>query len=186
MSTITQLTLAEYDRMIACGVFEPREGRRLEFIQGAIRQMMPVGALHEVVVDRLNEWSIRTIPTGEVWVRVQNSIGLPQLRSAPEPDICWVVRRDYSRSRPSAQDVLLVIEVADSSLAYDRGEKAELYAAAGIREYWVVNLIERLIEVYRDLGPQGYRQVRTYRDDEELRPLAFPQVVLRPGNLWEE
>ena len=184
MSTIAHLTLAEYDRMIACGVFDHGRRRRIEFIRGEIREMTPIGSLHEVVVDRLAEWSIKSLPEGKAWVRVQNSIGLPELESAPEPDVAWVARRDYSRARPVAADVLLVIEVAESSLAYDGGEKADLYAAAGIADYWVVNLVERTIEVRRKPADSGFRSLQTHAGDDELRPLALPEIVLRPASLW--
>jgi len=184
VSTIARLTLAQYDRMIESGVFDRGERRRLEFIRGEIREMTPIGSLHEVVVDRLNEWSIRSLPEGKVWVRVQNSVGLVSLESAPEPDLAWVDRRDYSEGRPTEADVLLVIEVAESSLAYDRGEKADLYASAGIKDYWVVNLPDRCVEVRRDPGSGHYRSLITYAGDDEVRPLAAPDVLLRPSMLW--
>jgi Uma2 family endonuclease len=184
MSTIAHLSLAEYDRMVAAGVFDCGRRRRLEFIRGEIREMAPIGSEHEVAVDQLNEWSIRSLPAAKVWVRVQNSIGLPGLESAPEPDIAWVLRRDYSRARPTAADVLLVIEVAESSLEYDCGEKADLYAAAGIADYWIVNLVDRRIEVRRDPVPGGYRSQRAHAGDDEIRPLAAPEIALRPSMLW--
>ena len=99
--------------------------------------------------------------------------------------MAWVVRRDYSRRRPSAADVLLVIEVAESSLAYDAGEKADLYAAAGIADYWVVNVPDRSIEVRRDPVGGRYRSLKTHLGDDEVRPLAFPDVALKPASLWE-
>jgi Uma2 family endonuclease len=185
VSTIARLSLAEYDRMIACGVFDGKNRRRIELIHGQLRAMNPIGSLHEVVVDRLNEWSMKGLPPGRAWVRVQNSIGLPELDAALEPDIAWVVRRDYSQGRPAAADVLLVIEVAESSLAYDRGEKAGLYAAAGIAEYWVVNLPEQSIEVHRDPAHGRYHTLRTCAAGEELRPLSVPEIALRPAMLWQ-
>ena len=126
MDANTELTLVDYDRMIEAGVFDRGRRRRLEFVRGEIREMAPISAMHEVMVDRLNEWSIENRPKDKVWVRVQNSIGLPGLESAPEPDLAWVVRRDYGTGRPTSDDVLLVIEVAHTSLEYDTGEKAEL------------------------------------------------------------
>ena len=185
MSTIARLTLAEYDRMIECGVFDHGQRRRLELVRGEIREMPPIGSDHEEVVDRLVEWSFGSVLKRRVRVRVQESIGLPGLESAPEPDIAWVVRRNYSRGRPTAADVLLVIEVAESSLAYDRGEKADLYAEAGIADYWVVNIPARTIEVCRDPEGGHHRTMRTYSGQEELRPLSEPSVVLRPAMLWE-
>ena len=184
MSTIARLSLAEYDRMIDCGVFDQGRRRRLEFIRGEIREMTPIGSSHEEVVDRLAEWSVRNTAPGEFRIRVQNSIGLPELESAPEPDIAWVVADDYSGRRPQASRVRLVIEVAESSLRYDCGEKADLYAEAGVSDYWVVNLAERTVEVRRDPVDGRYRSVEAFRGDEELRPLAKPDLVLRPSSLW--
>jgi len=184
VSTIARLSLAEYDRMIERGVFDEGKRRRLEFIRGEIREKAPIGSLHEVVVDRLSEWSIRSLPEGKVWVRVQNSIGLPDLVSVPEPDLAWVARRDYSQGRPTAEDVLLVIEVAESSLAYDCGEKADLYAEAGIEDYWVINLPERSVEVRRDPAGGHYKDITTYTGDCEVRPMAIAELALRPSMLW--
>ncbi len=185
MSITAHLTLAQYDRMIEAGVFDQRDRRRLEFIQGEIREMVPIGSPHEEIVDRLTVWSIESLPKDRVRVRVQNSIGLPMLESAPEPDLAWVVQRDYSRGRPTAEDVLLVIEVAETSLPYDTGEKADLYAAAGIAEYWVVDLSVRVIEVRRDPVAGRYRRLHTHTGSEELRPLAMPYVAIQPSILWE-
>jgi Uma2 family endonuclease len=185
VSTVTHLTLAEYDRMIAAGEFEPREEHHIELIRGGLREMSPIGSKHEVVVDCLAEWSFRTLPRGKVWVRVQNSVGIPILDSAPQPDLAWVARRDYSRGRPTADDVVLVIEVADSSLRFDLGEKAEMYAEADIQDYWVVDVKAHSMVVHRDPDAGRYRTVRTYGEADELRPLRMPEVSLRPGTLWE-
>ena len=185
MGVLAQLTLDQYDRMIACGIFDPRQRSRLELIGGEIREMNPIGSQHEEIVDRLNAWSVRSVPAGEIRVRVQNSIGLPSLESAPEPDIAWVADRDYSRGRPTPPDVLLIIEVAESSLKYDCGEKADLYAEAGIAEYWVVNLPEQSIEVRREPAAGRYRSLQTYLGDQDVRPLAVPQIALRPAALWK-
>lgn len=132
MSMIARLSLDQYDRMIEHGVFERRPRQRLEPIRGAIREMTPIGPQHEDVVDRLTNWSAGVLPEASIRLRVQNSVGLPGLESAPEPDIAWLVQRDYSQQRPSPGDVLLIVEVTASSLAYDTGEKADLYAAASI------------------------------------------------------
>jgi Uma2 family endonuclease len=101
--------------------------------------MSPIGPDHETAVDKLTEWSIESLPKKKVWVRGQHSVGVPELDSAPQPDIVRVARRDYRSGRPTADDVLLIVEVAESSLRFDQGEKAELYAAAGVKDYWLVN-----------------------------------------------
>jgi Uma2 family endonuclease len=185
VSTIAHLTLADYDRMIEAGVFDHGRRRRLEFIRGEIREMNPIGSPHEEIVDRLAAWSFGKLPPDTIRVRVQNSIGLYQLESAPEPDLAWVVQRDYSSGRPATEDVLLIIEVAESSLAYDTGEKAELYAAAGVADYWVVDVAGRAVEVRRDPVGGRYRSLKTYTGDDQLCPLAMPEVALRPSALWE-
>lgn len=185
VSTIARVSLTEYDRMIASGAFDSTRRRRLELIRGELREMTPIGALHEVVVDQLTEWSFESLPKGKAWVRVQNSIGLEELESAPEPDLAWVARKDFSQRRPSGADVLLVVEVAASSLAYDCGEKADLYAAAGIRDYWVVALEDRVIEVRRNPLNGRYRSLDTYAGDKELRPLLVPEVAIQPARLFQ-
>ncbi len=184
MSTTVRRTLAEYDRMIEAGLFDGPTPRRAELIGGEIREMTPIGPAHDDAVTRLEYWSHDNAPRSEVLIRVQCSIGLPELQSAPQPDVAWVVRRDYRRHRPTAADVLLIIEVAESSLASDRGEKAELYATAGIAEYWLVDLTSQAVEVRRDPFGGQYRSLQTYTGDQELRPLRFTDIVLRPAMLF--
>ncbi len=184
MSMIAHLSLTQYDRMIEHGVFDQGPRQRLEFIRGEIREMAPFGSQHEEVVDRLTSWSARILPEAKIRLRVQNSVGLPVLESAPEPDIAWVVQRDYTQARPTSADILLVVEVAASSLAHDTGEKADLYAAAGISDYWVVDLENRLIEVRRDPLAGRYRSMQTYSGDDEIHPLKLPEVGLRPVMLF--
>ena len=121
---------------------------------------------------------LNRFPKRKLWVRVQNSVGIPELDSAPEPDIAWVVRRDYSKSRPTGADVLLMVEVAETSLQYDRGEKADLYAAARIQDYWIVNLVEHSIEVHRKPSRGKYRSVTVCGSDDRIHPLAFPKLSL--------
>ena len=175
MSTTAKVTLAEYDAIVLRGDLEDR---RVELVRGEIREMSPIGAAHERAVDILTEWIFEVLPKRKVWIRVQNSVGLPGLESVPEPDIGWVARRDYSKARPVTDDVLLVIEVAHSSLKYDLGAKAQLYAEAGIGDYWVVNLIDRCVEVFRDPTPEGYRHRERFSPGQSVQPLAFPEARL--------
>jgi Uma2 family endonuclease len=178
-----KLSLEEYERMIEAGVFAgPR--RRLELIHGEIRQMSPIGDPHAEVVDRLGEWGHDYARGKRIRVRVQNAIRLPHAASSPEPDGSWVVKRNYWGGKPGPKDILLIIEVADSSLEEDTGEKAGLYAGAGIGDYWVVNLRDRTIEVRRDPGPDAYQSLTVFSGNDELRPLACPDAVLVPASLW--
>src|SRR5690348_14394316 len=100
MSTIARLSIEQYDRMIEAGIFDEPKRRRIELIRGELREMNPIGSLHERTVDVLTEWSILSLPPKSAWVRVQNSIGLPELESAPQPDIVWVTRKDFTLGRP--------------------------------------------------------------------------------------
>jgi Uma2 family endonuclease len=183
MGAVAQVSLEEYERMAKAGAFGER---RLEYIRGEVREMSPKGDRHEDMVDHLEEWSHEVVRGQPVRVRVQNSLRLPGIQTLPEPDLAWVVRRRYSRRKPEAGDVYLLIEVAESSLDYDLGEKAELYAAADIRDYWVVDLIAARIVVHRDPAESHYRSVQSVSGNQQIRPLAFPEIVLRAKSLWEE
>ena len=179
MSATTRISIADFDRMIAEGCFAPNPKRqRIELIDGELRQMSPIGPAHEDVVDILAEWSLTHLPAETVRVRNQHSIGIPELESVPEPDIACVVKRSYAARRPQASDVFLIIEVSESSLGYDRGEKANLFAAAGIADYWVVNILDRCVEVFREPESSSYRSHEVFTAPSEIRPLAFPQVAL--------
>lgn len=182
MSVSARISLDEYDCIIQTGVFDGPNRRRIELIHGELREMTPIGPPHEETVDILNRWSFKNLQDDQVRVRVQNSIGLPELDSAPEPDIAWVAERKYSRQRPAAGDVLLVIEVAYSSVRYDLGEKAELYATAGVSDYWVVDLVNERVEVFRNPDDGKYRDRVAYHEGDVIHPLRFPQLAL-PVNM---
>ncbi len=183
MSTIAHISLEEYQRVAAADGFG---SRRLEYIRGEIREMSPKGDRHEDLVDCLEEWSHEAVRGKPVRVRVQNSILLSGIPALPEPDVAWVVRGRYSRRKPEAKDVYLLIEVAESSLGYDLGEKADLYADAGIGDYWVVDARAERIVVHRDPAAGEYRSVQSFSGSQEIRPLAFPEIALRPEVLWDE
>lgn len=184
MSTAVRFTVAEYDRMIQQGVFVDRHDQRLELFYGEIREVTPPNPPHEDTVDLLMYWSVDNAPRDQVRVRIQNSLGIPALDSVPEPDVAWMQARSYRKRRPRPADVLLLIEVAESTLHSDRGEKAELYAAAGIKDYWIVNLVDLCIEVYRKPRAGKYRDVQTYSVVQSLSPLAFPEISLDVGYVF--
>ncbi|MCA9196912.1 MAG: Uma2 family endonuclease [Planctomycetales bacterium] len=150
MSTTVRFSVPEFDRMIQAGVFAERANQRIELIYGEMREVNPPNPPHEDIVDKLMYWSMDRAPRDQVRIRIQNSLGIPALDSLTIPDVAWMVARDYHRQRPEPADVLLLIEVADSTLQSDRKEKGPLYAAAGIQEYWIVNVttsVWKLIEI---------------------------------------
>ncbi len=178
MSAIAKLSVAEYERIVATGVFDGRNHRRIELIWGELREMSPIGSEHAMIVDWLNEWSIDNAPRERVWVRVQNPVAFLPEDSEPQPDVVWAKRQNYSGHHPSANEILLLIEVADSSLENDRGEKARLYATAGVMDYWIVNLIDRTVEVRRDPKDGRYRSVQPLAAGAAIQPLAIPELQL--------
>ena len=178
MSITARITLDEYDRMIAEGIFDGPHRSRIELIHGELRTMTPIGPEHEEIVDFLSRWSWKNTPEKTIRIRVQQSMGIPEFDSAPEPDIAWVGERSYASGRPRPADVLLIIEVAASSLPYDRGVKADLYAAGIIQDYWIVNLYDRTVEVRREPQAGLYQSVQVYGSGESVHPLCLPTVVL--------
>ena len=184
MSTIARLTLAQYDRMIESGVFEIGKRQRIELIEGELREMTPIGPEHEEAVTYLMTWSIKALSEAQARVRIQHSVGLPELDSVPEPDVAWARPRSYRKGRTQPKDILLIIEVAATSLAYDRGEKAALYAAAGIRDYWIVNIADACVEVFRQPQRGNYLELTTYSPGQELSPLEFPEIKLVVAELF--
>jgi Uma2 family endonuclease len=164
------LRRVEYDRLVALGTFD---GEHIELMAGELRRMSPIGPPHTSTVDRLTELLVLAL-VGRARVRVQGSFAAGEL-SEPEPDFCVLPLGDYDAAHPEVAH--LIIEVAESSLSYDRGQKAQLYAQCGVPEYWIVNLVER-VEVHRLPGTTGYAQVSVQAKGTHLRLLAFPDVEL--------
>ena len=185
MSTDARITIADYDRMIEAGEFD-LDPRRLELMHGEIREMTPIGPLHEDAVDYLSRWSISSTPADEIRIRIQNSIGIPEFDSAPEPDIVWVRERSYRTGRPTPDNVLLIIEVANSSLRYDLGKKAELYAGGGIADYWVVDLKNLSVAVHRDPEHGEFKSITRTQAGESISPLRYPHAELETPRLFSE
>jgi Uma2 family endonuclease len=166
----------EYYRMAAAGILT--EDDRVELIEGQIVQMSPIGSRHAACVRRLTqEFHERLDRLAQILVQDPVRLGR---RSEPEPDLALVKPRPdlYAAAHPGPSDVLLIIEVADSSARYDRTTKARLYARNAIPEFWLVDLTRDHVEVFRDPAPRGYRTVQVYRRGERLAPLAFPQLDL--------
>lgn len=182
MGTAYHFTVAEFDRMIERDVFQ--DDAQVELIRGEIQTMVPPNPAHEDVVDRLMYWSVDVTARDEIRVRIQNSVGLPEFDSVPEPDVAWMRARDYRLQRPQAGDVLLLIEVSDSSLAKDRLVKGPLYAQAGIQEYWIVNLVDSCLEVHRQPSGRGYGSITVHSGDETVHPFCAPAAGLSLGRLF--
>jgi Uma2 family endonuclease len=170
----------EYQRLVDVGVFE---GEPLELIGGQLIVAEPQGSPHATAVGMAQDALGAAIPAGWI-VRIQAPLALDD-ESAPEPDVAVVrgSRADYRHAHPARP--ALIIEVAESSLAFDRVQKGSLYARAGIADYWIVNLEDRVVEVYHDPGadltaPFGWRytSVDRLRPGDSVRPLGVPAAPL--------
>ena len=170
-------TVDSYHRLGELGIFD--EDDRVELLDGQIVEMTPIGGPHAACVIRLDNLLARRVG-GDTAVSTQNPVVLAE-RWEPQPDIV-VLRRPGGLAGawlPNPQDVVLVIEVGDSSLERDRDMKIPQYAAAGIPEAWLVNLPADRIEVHTKPGPDGYADVRIAQRGETLSPLLLDGVTLQ-------
>jgi len=169
-------TRDEYHRMGEAGILKPTD--RVELIRGEIVEMSPIGKRHRAFVDNLTELLIVRL-AGRAIVSVQQPIALAD-DSEPQPDLTVLRRRPvpYKELEAYTPDALLLIEVAETSLRYDRSTKLRLYAEAGIPEYWVVDCAAEAVEVHRTPAADGYRDVTRVAGDGSVAPHAFPDVVL--------
>jgi Uma2 family endonuclease len=156
--TKRRFTVWEYHRLAEVGIL--REDDRVELLEGEIFEMSPISSRHASCVTRLNHL-LQDQAKGRAIVSVQNPIRLSDY-SEPQPDVALLVPRTdfYRDALPTPRDVLLVIEVCETSGEFDRHVKLPLYAKAGIPEVWIVDLSREQIEVYRDPKPEGYQQSR--------------------------
>ena len=165
-----RFTVDDFARLGEAGIFA--EDDRVELIDGEIRGMTPIGPPHAWIVNRLIRRIVLHL-ADRAWVSVQNPLRLDR-HTEPQPDL--VIARgggdDYAERHPEAGDVLLVIEVADSSLRYDRAEKMPRYARAGIPEAWLVDAAGRTVTVYTAPGADGYASGQVFRQGTEIESTA--------------
>jgi Uma2 family endonuclease len=182
---VRRFSKREYYQMGELGFFR---GQRVELLEGEIKVLSPQNAPHWTTVDRVHELLKQHFGAG-YQVRMQGPVDLGQT-TEPEPDVCVVTgkREDYGRSHPTT--ALLIVEVSNSKVSYDRHRKGSLYARAGIPDYWIVNLARRQVEVYRDPIPDASR-VYGYRyatridrlPPATVSPLAMPQATIAVADL---
>jgi Uma2 family endonuclease len=183
--TLRRWKRVEYERLVDLGVFT---GEPVELIGGQLVVAEPQGSYHATAVGAVDDALRAALPMGWI-VRAQMPVALDD-ESAPEPDLAVVpgARADYRDAHPARP--VLAVEVAESSLDLDRHQKGSLYARAGIRDYWIVNLVDRVVEVYRDPGvdpsaPYGwrYRSEGTFAPPAVIVPLALPASRVRVADL---
>jgi Uma2 family endonuclease len=168
--TRRRFTVHDYHRMGEAGILH--EDDRVELIEGEIVEMAAIGTRHFTCVNQLNRLLVRGVGDAAI-VSVQNPVRLDE-HTEPQPDLAVLQTRDYRESLPMPEDVLLLIEVSDTTLAYDRGVKLPLYARAGIPEVWIVDLMGEVIERHTGPSGDGYGHVERLRRGEEIRSSALP------------
>ncbi len=171
-----RLNISQYHQMNEVGILS--ENDKVELINGEIIEMSPIGRRHAACVDRINRLFSNILGI-KVIVRVQNPIILNNL-SEPEPDIALLQPRAdfYESGHPQPKDIFLLIEVADSSLEYDRDVKIPLYASSGITEVWLVDIYEQVIIVYRYPSENGYSDIQKLSRGEKMSIQAFSEINL--------
>jgi Uma2 family endonuclease len=177
---IHKFTTKQYQLMYETGVFAVSD--RHELISGEIREMSPIGIKHAACVARTTRYfQIKLGDRAFVWT--QNPI-IVNNHSQPQPDLAILKWRDdfYANALPTPDDILLIIEVADSTIAYDRDVKMPLYAANGIPEMWLFDVNQQIIEGYSQPSASGYKRIQRYGQGDTLSINAFPEVIFN----WED
>lgn len=176
---LRRFSLDEFQHLVELGIFG--EDERIELLDGLLVEMSPINPRHALCVDKLNRL-FNHLLYDKAWIRVQSPIVLEGTDSQPQPDLTAAVVQPeaYEVRHVTAPEVLLLVEVADSSLHGDQTDKLKLYAAAGISEYWIVNLVDNQLEVYQEpyfsaAGEGAYKRKRTYSHGETVAPQSFPE-----------
>ena len=169
-------TVDEFHAMARAGIFG--DDNRVELIEGEIIHMAAIGSRHQAIVDRCNRLLVARLGERAI-VRIQGPVRLANI-TEPQPDIQLLAPRDdfYAAAHPVQAEALLVIEVADTTLRFDRDEKALIYARRGVGELWVVDVNGDCILVMGDPAAEGYRNVTTVSRGETLCPARFPDVII--------
>jgi Uma2 family endonuclease len=175
-ATKRRFSVDDYYRMAETGILGPED--RVELIDGEIIEMCPIGSRHLGCVNRATEIFTASF-RGRAVVSVQNPLRLNKYNE-PQPDLVLLKPRAdyYAAKQPSSEDALLVLEVADTTLRYDRNVKAPRYAAAGIPEVWIVHLEEDVLLVFRNPAGKAYETCLMLHRGESIQLLALPDVVL--------
>lgn len=170
-----RFTVDEYYKMIELGMLKDYE--KAEIIEGELIQKMPIGDRHAAAVDFLNRFITKSV-SDNVLVKIQNPVRLSDYNE-PEPDIALADLTKYDgRRHPQPAEILLLIEVSDSTLKYDRSTKLVLYAEAEIPEVWIVNLPNDIIEIHTKPGSGIYQLTKIYKRGETLESEILPDLKL--------
>ncbi len=171
-----RFTVEEYHRMAEVGILH--EDDRVELIEGEILEINPIGSRHAACVNRLNALIVRRVAERAI-VSVQNPVLLPD-GTEPEPDVMVLQPREdfYEQAHPTPRDVLLLIEVSDTTLQFDREVKLPLYASAGILEVWIVDLVNQNVYAYSRSIAGSYGNTHSVGSGDSIAPRTLPDLVV--------
>lgn len=177
------ISVEEYDQMIEHGILTTED--KVELLNGVIINKMPKGTKHASVNDRVTRLFYRLFDN-KVIVRNQNPIYISEI-SEPEPDVVLAVpdKDFYSERHPTPEDILLIVEISDSTLGRDRFAKGLAYAKAGIRQYLVLNVQDQTIEDYRNPNEDGYGSKQTFHKGESFALTSFPETEIKVDDLFD-
>lgn len=170
-------TRDEYYALAEVGILKPEE--RVELIEGEIYRMTPIGNRHAGCVTRLVDGFAPLLAARRAMLSPQNPVFLSDV-SEPQPDITLLRRHEglYTKDHPTPEDVLLLVEVADSSIGFDRYTKIPLYALCGISEVWLIDINKETVEIHREPARNGYRSVQRFHRGDRIAPQAFPDFEI--------
>lgn len=179
-----KLTVEDYHTMAKAGILD--EDSRVELIEGELIDMAPIGSQHASVVSILTEIAVSQC-RGKALVSPQNSLRLSP-HDEPQPDLMLLKRRadSYRYALPTAEDVLLLVEIADTTIERDRQIKCPLYARHSIAEFWLVNVAKETLEIYREPETEGYGRMLRCKKSETVSPLLLPDVKIALADLWPD
>lgn len=180
---VRRFKVEEYHRMVETGILSSNE--RVELIRGAVREMSPKSRAHVLATRRMVNFLVKALE-GRASVYKADPLVLAELDSEPEPDVLVCSNPDFEAYGTEATTPLLVVEVSDSSLRDDLGDKASLYAEAQIAEYWVVNLVDRVLVVFREPRRGSYRLRSTLEPDAFVSPISWPDLKVEVASLFPE
>jgi Uma2 family endonuclease len=174
-------TVADYHQLIASGHFKRTD--RVELISGELTIMPPIGPEHSFHTTRITNTLPQMLPTG-VWLRVNEPITIGN-HSEPQPDAAVVRERPdgYRSAHPGPKDVLLIIEVADTSAAFDTQVKAKLSSKAGIPEYWVIDVQESCLRVFTEPSDRGYKHIQVLERDDTVKSVSINGLAIQVKGL---
>jgi Uma2 family endonuclease len=179
-----KFSVQQYHQMRESGILT--EDDRVELLRGEIIEMSPIGTKHAACVNRLVNLLVQLLGKSAI-IAPQNPVLLNN-KSEPQPDVALLQPRDdfYETAHPQPQDIFLLIEVADSTVMYDREEKIPLYAEANIREVWLVDINAQIVEVYQQPTGAGYQVIQKFTIGENLTIATFPDIKITVNEIFSQ